>query len=174
MWLTTKQAASFDKVERSGEKKLANRIWTKERGLTTTFYRRRKEIPLKALTEITSRNSRNFKSYKRGRIKEEEHNICITLWQFPGIPGNFQEFEGNWLTGTWLPPFPGIPHFHGGASVASKDYTRGRILLTTSFTCCHISVTCRSYGGGLGGAGAFFFLRLVFDCVIVIGGAEGV
>ena len=29
-------------------------------------------------------------------------------------------------------------------------------------------------GGGLGGAGAFFFLRLVFDRVIVIGGAEGV
>ena len=29
-------------------------------------------------------------------------------------------------------------------------------------------------GGGLGGAGAFFFLRLAFDRVIVIGGAEGV
>ena len=73
---------------------------TKERALTTIFYRRRKEIPLKALTEITYRNSRNFKSYKRGRIKEEEHNICITLRQFPGIPGNFQECEGNRLTGT--------------------------------------------------------------------------
>ena len=76
MCVTTKQATSFGKVEGSGEKKLANRIWTKERDLTTTFYRRRKEIPLKALTEITSRNS---KCYKRGRIKEEEHNICITL-----------------------------------------------------------------------------------------------
>ena len=29
-------------------------------------------------------------------------------------------------------------------------------------------------GGGLGGAGAFFFLRLVFDRVIVMGGAKGV
>ena len=29
-------------------------------------------------------------------------------------------------------------------------------------------------GGGWGGAGAFFFLRLAFDRVIVIGGAEGV
>ena len=30
----------------------------------------------------------------------------------------------------------------------SRDYTRGQILLSTSFTYCHISVTCRSYGGG--------------------------
>ena len=29
-------------------------------------------------------------------------------------------------------------------------------------------------GGGWGGGGAFFFLRLAFDRVIVIGGAEGV
>ena len=29
-------------------------------------------------------------------------------------------------------------------------------------------------GGGLGGAGAFLFLRLVFDRAIVMGGAEGV
>ena len=64
---------------------------------------------------------------------------------FSDIPGNLQILEGNRLTGTWLPPFPGIPHFHGGANVASKDYTRGRILLTTSFTCCHISVSATSY-----------------------------
>ena len=31
----------------------------------------------------------------------------------------------------------------------------------------------RQFGGGLGGAGAFLFLRLDFDRFIVSGGAEG-
>ena len=107
MWLTTKQASSFDKVERSGEKKLANRIWTKERGLTTTFYRRRKEIPLKTLTEITSRNFRKFKSYKRGRIKEEEHNICITLIFTANLQFHDNYHEFHWQQ--WQRSLPGTP-----------------------------------------------------------------
>ena len=121
MWVTTKQATSFDKVEESGEKKLANRIWTKERDLTSTFYRRRKEIPLKSLTEITSRNSRNSKSYKRGRIKEEKHNICITLiftaTAYLQFHDNYHEF--HWQQ--WQRSLPGIPGIPRMNSIDSND-----------------------------------------------------
>ena len=107
MWVTTKQATSFDKVEGSGEK-LANKIWTKEWDLTTTFYRRRKEIPLKALTEITSRNNpRNSNGFKRGRKKEEDHNICITLIFTANLQLHDNYHEFHWQL--WQRSLPGTP-----------------------------------------------------------------
>ena len=52
--------------------------------------------------------------------KKHEHNSLTfrplsqrltrkLLPSFPGITGNFQEFEGNQLTEKLLPSFPGIP-----------------------------------------------------------------
>ena len=83
---------------------------------------------------------------------------------------HFQEFQGNPLAEELLSSIPGIPGKSTDRRITSinsrnskeiewvkitfiisrnsREYKRGWILLTTSFTYCHISVTCPSYGGG--------------------------
>ena len=121
-------------------KKLANMIWTKERDLTTTFYRRRKEIPLKALTKITFRNSsisRIISVDDKGRRTLYLHYTYIYCQltisrQLPWIPSTAMteitsrnsKNEFHWQQ--WQRSLPGIPR------VISEDEYYLRLAFSTA------------------------------------------
>ena len=71
---------------------------------------------------------------------------------FPGIPRKSTDWRFSSISSRNSRKFPGIRRKSTDWKITSiisrnsRDYTRGRILLTTSFTYCHISVTSPSYG----------------------------